>query len=197
MPARVIKITKKISFQERIAIALEDIALSLKVKKTSDELNDLITEAENLGNELYITFPEKTAKEIVDKCNNSVAGGKLLYSTWLNDEDFYTKEKCRPRTVKIPTEILHAGKSWSECKDLIGEENMFNFAEIIYMLRESALFRKLLSYPNKNPAWYTWTSSRGSDGFLALAGDFGSDGVRSSGWGPGGSLSGIGVCKRG
>lgn len=140
-----------------------------------------------------ITFPEKTAKQIVEECDNKVDGGKLLWNTeWFKNEDFYKKETCRPRTVKIPTEILHAGKSWNECKELVGEENMFNYAEIIYMLRESESFRKLLS--SSNSVCYTWTSSRDSGGRLAFSGHFGSDGVFSSGWGPGGSDSNLGVC---
>src|ERR1035437_5827446 len=90
---------------ELIAIALEDIALSLKVKSSFNELNDAIIEHNEKVETIHI--PSKTAKEIVEECDNKVAGGKLLYSTsWYENEDFYTKEKCRPRTVKIPTEIL-------------------------------------------------------------------------------------------
>lgn len=171
--------------KETILSVLQEIRDLLKIeKKTISE-----TKSE------YITFPIKTAREIVTECNNSVAGGKLLYSTsWYESEDFYTKETCRPRTVKIPTEILHAGKSWNECKELIGEENMFNFAEIVYMLRESEEFRKLLS--SSNPVCYTWTSSRASDGGLVRVGGFDSDGSNVNEWEPGYSVSRVGVCLK-
>lgn len=145
------------------------------------------------GKEETITFPKKTAKQIIEECDNKVAGGKLLWNIgWFKNEDFYKKETCRPRTIKIPTEILHAGKSWNECKELIGEEKMFNYAEIIYMLRESESFRKLLS--SDNSVCYTWTSSRASDGRLAFSGDFDSGGVYSGRWRPGSSVSLVGVC---
>lgn len=141
-----------------------------------------------------ITFPSLTAKEIMDECDNKVAGGSLLYkSGWYDNEDFFTKEKCRPRTVKIPTEILHAGKSWDEIDRIKGELELFNFAEIVYMLRESEEFRKLLSWEG-NTVYYTWTNSRDSDGDLVFVGCFDSDGAGVSRWKPGLSDSGMGVC---
>lgn len=178
---------------ERIADALEDIALSLKLNKSMDDLVDAQMELQELEKSDYITFPSKTAQQIVEECNNSIAGGKLLYSTWLEKEDFYTKETCRPRTVKIPTEILHPGKSWNECKELIGEDNMFNFAEIMYMLRECESFRKLLSWEGKS-VYYTWTNSRDSDGRLLYVGLFDSDGSSVNDWHPRDSDSSMGVC---
>lgn len=137
-----------------------------------------------------ITFPKKTAKEIVEECDNQVAEGKLLYSdSWYKDEDFYTKETCRPRTVTIPTQIEYADKSYNEVKD---KGVMFNFAEIIYMLRESEEFRELLS--SENDLRYTWTSSVVSDGKLVDVGYFDSDGVPAHRWEPGYSYGSIGVC---
>lgn len=177
----------KIDPLERIAIALETIVSKFEVPQKAIEQTTITNQ------EGYITFPEKTAKEIVDECSNEITGGKLVWQgSWIIDQDFYTKEKCRTRTVKIPTEILYAGKTWDECKELIGEEKMFNYAEIIYMLRESESFRKLFDW--NNSVCYTWTSSRASDGNLAIAGDFDSGGVRSNGWVPGASDSRMGVC---
>jgi hypothetical protein len=60
---------------------------------------------------------------------------------------------------------------------------MFNCAEIIYMLRESESFRKLLS--SNNSVRYTWTNSRGSDGDLVSVGDFDADGAYLPRWRPG------------
>jgi len=53
---------------------------------------------------MKITFPNKTAKEIVDERNNTLNGHKLLWNTdWYANEDFYTKEKCRKGTREIIT----------------------------------------------------------------------------------------------
>lgn len=146
--------------------------------------------SENIINSLHkntITFPNLTAKEIVDACNNKVNGVPLLYSTWMNNEAFYTTEKTRPRTVSIPTEIEHMGKSWNECHEA-DSADMYNVAEILYMARENEAFRKLLE--NK----YTWTSSRNSAGELVRVGYFDSSGARVRRWEPGSSASRVGVC---
>lgn len=177
----------KIDPLERIAIALETIVAKFEVPQKATEQTTITNQ------DGYITFPEKTAKEIVDECSNEITGRKLVWQrSWIIDQDFYTNEKCRTRTIKIPTEILYAGKTWDECKELIGEEKMFNYAEIIYMLRESESFRKLLDW--NNSVCYTWTSSRASVGRLAIAGNFDSGGVNSHGWRPRSSASDMGVC---
>lgn len=183
--------TKKLTPLERIATALESIAFHLNNPVNSIEsiipINTQLSKKED-----YITFPEKTAKEIIEECSNKVGDGKLIHNTeWYKNEDFLNKEKCRPRTIKIPTEIEHMGKSWDEVNKL-GE--LFNFAEIVYMLRESDSFRKLLAYPNENKAWWTWTNSRDSDGDLLYVGIFGSNGSSVNSWRPRDSDSYLGVC---
>ena len=131
------------------------ITILKKILKEVKEINKKLDIPVVKSDDGYITFPEKTAKEIVDECNNTIDGHNFLYDTdWYKDADFFTKEKCRPRTVKIPTEISCVGKSWNECKG-----DMPNFAEVIYMMRESKEYRELFRYGNKSGAWYTWTSS--------------------------------------
>lgn len=145
-------------------------------------------------NEMTITFPKITAKEIVESCNNHVDGGKLLYNTsWYATESFYTTEPTRPGKRIISLELLHAGKSWNEIDGLKGTLELLNVAEVVYLLKESAAFRELLSHVGKS-VYYTWTNSRESDGFLVLVGGFDSDGAHLNGWGLGFSDSSIGVC---
>ena len=71
---------------------------------------------------MKITFPNKTAKEIVDECSNTLNGHKLLWNTdWYENEDFYTKEKCQEGTRNIITDMTDTlGKTWDECKEKIG-----------------------------------------------------------------------------
>lgn len=123
------------------------------------------------------TFPQKTAKEILEECGNSVDGGKLLYSG-LNGryatEDFFTKETCRPISMDF-TELLHKGKSWNECMNismLSDSFSMFNFAEVVYLILESKEFRDQLQGWN-----YTWTSSHDSGGNLVRVGVFADGGA--------------------
>ncbi len=115
------------------------------------------------------TFPSLTAKEIIEQCNNTVDGGKVLYDIdWYEDENFYTKEKCRPISMEF-TELKHIGKSWNKCNEL---GKMFNFAEVVYLLEHNKNFREMLK---EN---YIWTSSRASDGGLVRVGRFGAGGAR-------------------
>lgn len=180
--------TKKIPPLERIAIALEKIVEKFEIPGIAEK----VKKDDFPVKEGYITFPEKTAQQIVDECDNKVPGGKLLWNTdWYKNEDFFTEETCRPRTVIIPTEIEMAGKSWNECHES-NSDDMFNFAEVTYMLRESKSFQKLLA--SSNSARYTWTSSRGSGGILVIAGDFGSGGADVRRWEPRSAGSILGVC---
>lgn len=151
------------------------------MKKKSDTTLSLLREIRDLLKKEEIakvektpkdTFPPKTAKEILEECNNSVDGGKLLYSGltgWYSDQDFFTKETCRPISMNFMP-LAHKGKSWNECRDL-GE--MFNFAEIVYLLRESREFRDMFRGYN-----WTWTSSRVSGGGLVDVGGFDGRGAR-------------------
>lgn len=123
---------------------------------------------------MKITFPNKIAQEIVKDCNNKLGNSKLLWSTWIESEDFYTKEKCRPRTIEVSDEIEHYDKNWNECKELVGEDNMLNFAETLWFLLE--YWKQKGEYPKDALKW-SWTSSRSSLGYLVFVGYADADGV--------------------
>lgn len=130
-----------------------------------------------------ITFPNLTAKQIVEKYDNKLGKGKLLYDIdWYKDEDFFTKEKCRKGTREIITDLSKTkGKTWDECSHL---GQMLNFAELLWCVIKIPDF--LRGYE------YSWTSSRASGGGLVGAGDFDGDGGAVGGRGPGRSRSDIG-----
>lgn len=137
---------------------------------------------------MKIKFPNKTTEEIVDACKNKLGDGKLLYSVdWYKNEDFYTKEKCRPGTFEVSDEIEHFGKSWNECNAL-APERMLNFPEMIYFIQE--YYKKHKKYPDSR---WSWTSSRSSSGDLVDVGACDSGGVRVDDDEPGRSLSYLGV----
>ena len=131
---------------------------------------------------MRIVFPNKTAKEIVDECNNTLNGHKLLWNIdWYKNEDFYTKEKCREGSREIITDMSDTlGKTWNEC-DKMGD--MLTFAELLWCVIQIPDFLK------NN---YSWTSSRASVGEFVLAGYFGDGGGVVGGSGPGRSGSIIG-----
>ena len=111
---------------------------------------------------MRIVFPNKTAKEIVDECNNTLNGHKLLWDIdWHKNEDFYTKEKCREGSREIITDMSDTlGKTWNEC-DKMGD--MLTFAELLWCV---------IQIPDLLKNNYSWTSSLTSDGEFVLAGDF-------------------------
>ena len=115
---------------------------------------------------MKITFPNKTAEEIVNECHNKVRGSKLLWNIdWYKNENFYTKEKCRLGTREVNTDLTDTlGKTWNECKE---KGDMLNFAELLWVIIQCPDFL------NNN---CSWTSSRTSGGFFVYAGDFGDDG---------------------
>lgn len=124
----------------------------------------------------FVDFPEMTAKEIVESCDNKIESGKLLWNIdWYQNEEFFTKEKTRQGRRLIYKELLHGGKSWNEINKLKGNNEMLNFAEVVYLLKEFSEYRELLKF--KNMPCYTWTSSRASDGRIVSVGGFGEDGV--------------------
>lgn len=142
---------------------------------------------------MKLTFPNKTAQEIVNDCNNKLGNGILLWNPtgWYETEDFFTKEKCRPITVEIETELIGKGKDWNDCKELVEKEKgqMLNFAEMIFFYQE--YFKATGKYIDKDE--WSWTSSRSSDGFLVCVGRCDSVGVSVSLSWPGRSLSNLGV----
>jgi hypothetical protein len=131
---------------------------------------------------MKITFPNKTAKEIVEDCNNTLNGHKLLWDTdWYEDEDFYTTEKCRKGTREIITDMNDTlGKTWNECKE---KGNMLTFAELLWCVIQIPDFLK------NN---YSWTSSSSSGGDFVSAGDFDFGGGSVDGPGPWDSDSDVG-----
>lgn len=143
-------------------------------------------------NTFRLFFPKITAKEIIDQCSNQGKGGKILHSTWLLDEDFYTKETTREGWKTIDLDLIGKGKTYLECEDLAKEKKkeIMNFAEVLYFFVEYEKQTGMRLFENE----YTWTSSRYSDGSLAVAGNFVAGGVVSSRWRPGDSGSLMGVC---
>lgn len=138
---------------------------------------------------MQITFPNKTAKEIVEECKNVLGSGKLLWSTWMEDQDFYTKEKCRQRTVEVSDGIEHLGKTWNECNSLkVGSMDMLNFAEALWFLK--TYYEKTGKYFDDR--WF-WTSSRSSYGDLVGVGRCDSGGISVGSDGPDDSGSRRGV----
>lgn len=119
---------------------------------------------------MLITFPNKSAKEIVEECCNKLGSGKLLYSTWLEGQDFFTKEKCRSRTVEVSDQIKHLDKTWDECSDFVKKKGgeMLNFAEYIWFVK--CHFERTGKYPEENEYKWSWTSSRSSLGYLVCVG---------------------------
>lgn len=156
------------------------------------EISDAEKIQETIKNTYRLNFPTMTAKEIITKCNNKGKGGKMLYSTWLLDEDFYKKETTREGWKTIDLDLIGKEKTFDECKELAEKSGgeMLNFAEFIYLIVEYEKETGKRLFENE----YTWTSSRASDGFLAISGHFGSGGVRSASWRPGRSASYVGVC---
>lgn len=141
-----------------------------------------------------LDFPSLTAQEILTACSNSVNGGKILYSDltgWYEKESFFTTEKTREGKRTINLELLHKNKSWNECNGIAIKEGMemLNFAEVIYLLKVSAEFRKMLTGYN-----WTWTSSRSSSGGLVNVGKFDSNGAGVFRDKPDYSDSDLGVC---
>lgn len=140
---------------------------------------------------MKITFPNKTAKEIIEACDNKLGDRPFLYSiSWYKDEDFYTKEKCRKGEREISDEIEHYGKSWNECSILIKGE-MLNFAEYVWVIK--CYFEKNGKLPEENDYKWSWTSSRSSRGYLVYVGSCDSDGVGVYYGRPGRSYSNLGV----
>lgn len=179
----------------------------MKKKETTNsilkEIRDLLKESlkkevsgvEVPKDENFVTidFPNKTAKEIVEDCNNKLGEGKLLFNTsWYENEDFYAKEKCRPGKRLVSKELIGLGKDWNECKKLAEEKggDMLNYAETIFFIKEH--FKLTGKYP-----WnlkYSWTSSSSSRGYLVNVGYGDADGVFVVDDSPRYSASDLGLC---
>lgn len=139
---------------------------------------------------LSVTFPPKTAKQLVEECKNKVENGKLLYNTdWYKDELFYTTDKCRKGKRTVTLELQGLDKTWNECDTLVKEQGgeMLNFAEIVYLLREYPEVRKVLDWN------WTWTAVRNADGRLVCVGDADASGANVNGNGPRRAYGHLGV----
>lgn len=110
-------------------------------------------------------------------CDNKLGEGKLLYNPtgWYENQDFFTKEKCRPITVEIKTKLIGKNKDWNECKELVEKEKgqMLSFAEMLYFYQE--YFKQTGKYIDEYE--WSWTSSRSSSGRLVSVGSCASVGV--------------------
>lgn len=130
-----------------------------------------------------VTFPQKTAKEMIDEVENTIDGYKLVWSGWMLNEDFYKKELPRKESAVVDLEISNKYKSWDECAAL---GPMLNFPEFIYLLINNETFRK-------NSWDWTWLSSRSSGGRLVDVGRFGGSGLLVGSAGPGDRYGFLGV----
>ena len=132
---------------------------------------------------MKITFPNKTAQEILNDCKNKLGTGKLLYNVdWYKDEPFFTTERCRKGTREVIVELSDTmGKTWDECK---AKGEMLNFAELLWVV---------IQCPDFLRKWeYSWTSSRTSAGNFVNAGSFDLDGGYVYGIRPRASNSNVG-----
>ena len=136
-----------------------------------------------------VTFPDKTAQEIVG--DNTLGNGKFLWNiSWYKDKDFFTKEKCRVGTRLVSTELIGLDKTWNECSDLVREKGgeMLNFAELLFFAQE---YYKSTGKYLFNSKW-AWTSSKSSVGSLVNVGSFDRDGALVRGSWPVSSRSDVG-----
>lgn len=157
--------------------------LSAGKKETIPEVKD---------NAVTVTFPQLTAKEMIEKYDNKLGDNKILFNPkgWYEKEAFYTLEKPRSGTFKISFELLHKGKSWNECKDLLKEgQSMPNFAECVHLLIHYNDFRNMLENYN-----WMWTSSHSLERHVVLLGCFDSGGLNVDFVGPYYSHSNLGSC---
>ena len=181
-----IQLTKK-EIQEKFGLPECDIEIITGFdKKVVEEIG--VLPEDNEDNYITVTFPNKTAKEIVDECNNKLGNGKLLYDpSWYKNEDFYTKEKPRKGTWKISTKIDHLGKLFNECKeeglDMLSFVELLWVAIIYYSITDKYFFKD----------YYSWTKSLASDGDFVLFGFFGGTGASVYGSRPGTSDSNVGL----
>ena len=113
--------------------------------------------------------------------------GMKFYSDWWENEGF-AKEKARKITVKIPlefpTETLN--KTWNEANKM-GE--LLSAAEYLQVLWLH--YQKTKEYLHTD--YWSWTSSRSSDGRLVCLGCCASRGASVRRGGPGYSYSRLGV----
>lgn len=175
--------------KETILDVLKDIRNLLR-EKAVDAIN---VPSIDKSKYLKVTFPNKTAKEIIDECENKLGKDKFLYNTeWYKNEKFFTEEKCRPGIRYVSKELIGLDKDWNECKELVENQDgeMLNFAETIFFIQE--YFEQTDEYP-WNLKW-SWTSSRSSFGDLVRAGGCDSGGVDVVRDFPGRSGSDLGVC---
>lgn len=175
--------------KETTLSVLKDIRKILQDQSTGMDAKSA-EEPDNSGF-MKIDFPEKTAKEIVDECDNKLGDGKLLYSSWVGNEDFYTKEKTRKGIRYVSKEMIGMGKNWDECAALAKDQNgeMLNFAEMLFFFK--TYFEQTGKYYTTN---YSWSSSRSSSGRLVDLGRCARDGVYVGDDDPGRSASYLGLC---
>lgn len=132
-----------------------------------------VASLEPKANEILVDFPAKTMKEIYKETGNKAGNGKLLYSIdWYQNEDFFTKDKCRAGKRIVSLDLKHLGKSWDEIVAMGMQEEMLSSAEVTYLLAYVPEYREVL----KN--WkYTWTSRHDSGGHLVRVGEFDGEGA--------------------
>lgn len=184
---------------ERIADSLEKIANHFEKKtqfyKKADE--NIIAKSVN-KNQLEVTFPKMTLKEIFDQSKgNTEKGNNLIWNfknSWVRSEPFFETETTNEGKKLIDLEIIGTGKDWNECKEIADKsgKRILNMAELIWLCwKHEDIMRPILN--ENNPVRWTWTSTKTVDADLGDAGGWGSDGL-TVGWDVAGySDSGLGL----
>lgn len=164
------------------------------ILKNNSNATTKINYSVNSSTEFEIDFPEITAKEIYENCNNKKSNGdKLLYNIyWYKDEKFFTTETTRPGKRIVDTQILHKNKSWNECKKISEKErkDMLNFAELVYTLWWIEKNTKKIIWNNIE---YSWSCSFSSVGYLVYFGNASAVGADVHRNGPDSSYDNLGV----
>lgn len=131
---------------------------------------------------LKIQFPKKplTSKEIMG--DNTLAGGTFLYNGtngWYTNQAFFITEKTRKGSVVVDLEITHRNTTYTEAHTALEKQGdeMLNFAEYLYILKEYPEFREILKGSN-----YIRTSSFGSGGDRVRVGGFVAGGLGVLDW---------------
>ena len=115
------------------------------------------------------------------------AEGMPFWSTWWGEEPF-AKEKAREITVEIPVAfpietLTTTGEKALQMEGLLSASE---YAQVLWLYYQ-ATKEYLYGY------YWSWTSSRSSDGHLVCLGSFDSSGARVDGGRPSSSASGLGV----
>lgn len=152
----------------------KNIEQTVNSSETSSKLSSPFSSDGNKGgetligkNQLKVTFPKMTLKEIFEASKGKTEKGSPLIwnfeNSWVRSEPFFDTETTREGTSIIDLEIIGVGKNWDECKELAEKsgKRMLNFAELVYLIwKHEDIMRPILEKK------WTWV-------FTPVAGDVG------------------------